>query len=104
MSPAVRFAVNAPSCDVPVADSVPADALFMVRPVLPGAKPDTVWLLDMSIVLELLSRRVDVPFTATFVVTEFVVVSNFACDAPAVVLNWNDRVTREAVACRRRRT
>ena len=48
----------------------------------------------MSIVLELLSRCVVVPFTGDIlVVTEFVVESNFACDVPAVVWNWNERVT-----------
>ena len=39
---AVRFAVNAPCCDVPVVFSVLDDVLFTVRDVFPFARPVTV--------------------------------------------------------------
>jgi len=41
VSPATRFAVNAPWLDVPVVVSVPAELLFTVRCVLPAARPVT---------------------------------------------------------------
>ena len=39
VSPATRFAVNAPCVDVPVVVSVPADAPFTVRCTAPAANP-----------------------------------------------------------------
>jgi hypothetical protein len=46
VSPVTRVAVNAPWLDVPVVVSVPADAPFTVRCVLPLANPVTVCVLD----------------------------------------------------------
>ena len=46
VSPVTRFAVNAPCVDVPVVVSVPADAPFTVRCVLPFASPVTACALD----------------------------------------------------------
>jgi hypothetical protein len=93
VSPVVRFAVNAPSFDLPVLDSVAADVPLTVRFVLPGARPATVWLLVSFTVLVLLSRRVVVPATVTFVLTVFVVLSSFGCAPPAVVRYCETRVT-----------
>jgi hypothetical protein len=66
--------------------SVPADAPFTVRCVLPFARPAIVWELDSSTTLLLLSRRVDVPVTLTVVTAVFVVLSGFDCATPAVVV------------------
>lgn len=79
VSPATRFALNAPCDDVPVVFSVPADAPFTVRCVLPFARPVTVRVLDSLTTLLLLSRRVTVPLTVTAVTTVFVVLSIFSC-------------------------
>ena len=51
MSPTVRDAVKLPRDDVPVVDSVPADAPFTVRSVLPCASPVTVRVLELLIVV-----------------------------------------------------
>jgi hypothetical protein len=93
VSPATRFAVNAPCLDVPVVASVPADAPFTVRCVLPFASPVTVCVLDWLTVLLLLSRLVAVPVTVTVVVAVFVVLSIFACVTPALVVYFETRVT-----------
>ena len=86
VSPVTRFAVNAPCVDVPVVVSVPADAPFTVRCVLPLARPVTVCVLDWLTTLLLLSRRVAVPVTVTVVVAVLVVLSIFYCVAPAAVV------------------
>ena len=78
VSPVTRFAVKVPCADVPVVDSVPADAPFTVRCVLPLARPVTVSVLDSFTVLLLLSRRVAVPETVTVAVIAFVVLSCLA--------------------------
>src|SRR5829696_7170279 len=51
VSPTVRVAVKLPRDDVPVVDSVPADAPFIVRCVLPCARPVTVRELELLIVV-----------------------------------------------------
>ena len=60
MSPTVRDAVKLPRDDVPVVDSVPADAPSTVRCVLPCASPVTVRVLELLIVVVAVStvRRV----------------------------------------------
>src|SRR6266550_5951727 len=93
VSPATRFAVNAPCEDVPVVFSVPADVPFTVRCVLSFARPVTVWLLDSFTTLLLLSRRVAVPLTVTVETTVFVVLSRACCTCPAVVVYFETRVT-----------
>src|SRR4051812_12716206 len=61
VSPATRFAVNAPCGEVPVVFSEPAEAPLTVRCALPLARPVTVCVLVSLITLLLLSRRVAVP-------------------------------------------
>src|SRR5690348_9880071 len=55
VSPTVRDAVKLPRDDVPVVDSVPADAPSTVRWVLPCASPVTVRELDELIVVDAVS-------------------------------------------------
>src|SRR6187455_686527 len=55
VSPTVRLAVKLPRVDVPVVDSVPADAPLTVRCVLPCASPVTVRLLELLIVVDAVS-------------------------------------------------
>jgi hypothetical protein len=71
VSPAVRFAVNAPSRDVPVVVSVLAEAPFTVRFAV--SKPAIVCELEALITLLLLSRRVAVPLTLDATATDDVV-------------------------------
>ena len=93
MSPAVRFAVNAPSGDLPFVVSDPADEPLNVRRVLPLASPVTVCVLVSSTTLVLLSRRVAVPFAVVVVAIVFVVLSIFSCAWPAPFLKLDTRVT-----------
>src|SRR5215212_6687220 len=51
VSPTVRVAVKLPRDEVPVVDSVPADAPSIVRCVLPCASPVTVRELELLIVV-----------------------------------------------------
>src|SRR5512132_777704 len=51
VSPTVRDAVKFPRDEVPVVDSVPADAPSIVRCVLPWASPVTVRELELLIVV-----------------------------------------------------
>jgi hypothetical protein len=93
VSPAARFAVNAPCRDVPVVVSVPVDVPFTVRCALPFARPVTVCVLASFTSLLLLSRRVTVPLTVTVETIVFVVLSGFSWTTPAVVVIFDTRVT-----------